>query len=521
MLRPSPATDNDNGCEGDLLTTFLAWLRHHHPGLPSSLIPHTFSSGRGVLTTEDVCANKCLLEIPAALLVTVRTGGVWREGVTEMGCLAGWLCASIRREDVHQTADSLSESEKAASVDFGPYIDMLPQRSDQQKGEMDLPAMWSDDEIALLPDEIQRKVCEQRRNVVKDYVAYMGLCGTCQGRVVDEVGKTTSDSGSAAEVDFGCVDTVRLGGYPPKDLPLCEKCPRHGNDGKEDVKTAKNVENTPSISFAEYEWAYFLVNTRCVSLWTSAPFSTVSPRNHHFATPSMTSSFPKARSKTPSQLAPVPTIALVPFLDLLNHHPCSQTTAGFSPATNTFKLVTQTPVVAGSEVFINYGPHDAFFLLAEYGFWIKTKWDYVSVDHECWGMSLEDETGEEKKRSWEICRNRNAESDYVVQVGDVSERLKFAIRVRVLRMAKRKSDALEYEYDQCWMELEPELERRVVAFVKVVCTDKMRFIKGRLKDVETMREGHRKNVVRGLWQRCDEIVSGALQALEEEPLEGP
>ncbi|CAG0898195.1 unnamed protein product [Darwinula stevensoni] len=88
------------------------------------------------------------------------------------------------------------------------------------------------------------------------------------------------------------------------------------------------------ISFArwEFEWTWFTVNTRVVSLDD--------------------------------------TVALVPYLDLFNHSPFVQTRAGFSSERGYF-LTIDRPFSCGRQVFINYGPHDNMKLLLEYGFVVE------------------------------------------------------------------------------------------------------------------------------------------------------
>lgn len=98
-----------------------------------------------------------------------------------------------------------------------------------------------------------------------------------------------------------------------------------------------------------YEWAWCVVRTRCVTLCSNDRQGT----GNNFFTKS---------SK------PYPTIALAPFLDLLNHSPEAQTGAFLDPLTQTFTVITKSHIPPNSQVYISYGPHDNAFLLAEYGF---------------------------------------------------------------------------------------------------------------------------------------------------------
>ncbi|XP_059098424.1 SET domain-containing protein 4-like isoform X2 [Tigriopus californicus] len=61
-------------------------------------------------------------------------------------------------------------------------------------------------------------------------------------------------------------------------------------------------------------------------------------------------------------------LALVPFLDLFNHSCDVTVKAGFIPDTDCYEIVTETGIDAGSQAFINYGPHGNVKLFVEYGF---------------------------------------------------------------------------------------------------------------------------------------------------------
>ncbi|XP_076307848.1 SET domain-containing protein 4 [Tachypleus tridentatus] len=92
------------------------------------------------------------------------------------------------------------------------------------------------------------------------------------------------------------------------------------------------------LTFKDYKWAWFTVNTRCVYL--------------------------RAADKAANE----GNFALAPFLDLLNHSSHVQVKAGMNQGNNCYEIVTLTPVNKYSQVFINYGNHDNRRLLLEYGF---------------------------------------------------------------------------------------------------------------------------------------------------------
>ncbi|XP_030814642.1 SET domain-containing protein 4 isoform X3 [Camarhynchus parvulus] len=60
--------------------------------------------------------------------------------------------------------------------------------------------------------------------------------------------------------------------------------------------------------------------------------------------------------------------ALAPYLDLLNHSPNVQVTAGFNEQTRSYEIWTNSQCKKYQEVLICYGPHDNQRLLLEYGF---------------------------------------------------------------------------------------------------------------------------------------------------------
>ncbi|KAI9175977.1 hypothetical protein H9P43_006341 [Blastocladiella emersonii ATCC 22665] len=112
------------------------------------------------------------------------------------------------------------------------------------------------------------------------------------------------------------------------------------------------------VDRARFEWAWFVVNTRCVS-------------------------FPTAMAKSASS-AHLDTQALAPLLDMLNHAPDVSVTVrenvtladGSGPH---YSLVTTRAWRRGEQVFIHYGDHDNWKLLAEYGFAIPRNTHTVSV----------------------------------------------------------------------------------------------------------------------------------------------
>ncbi|KAM3862899.1 SET domain-containing protein 4-like [Diretmus argenteus] len=94
------------------------------------------------------------------------------------------------------------------------------------------------------------------------------------------------------------------------------------------------------LTYEALRWAWCSVNTR--SVFMSRPSS-------HF-------------------LSGQDVYALAPFLDLLNHRPDVQVSAGFSDVTGCYEIRSAAGIRRYQQAFINYGSHDNQRLLLEYGF---------------------------------------------------------------------------------------------------------------------------------------------------------
>jgi len=101
------------------------------------------------------------------------------------------------------------------------------------------------------------------------------------------------------------------------------------------------------ISWQEYKWAWCCVNTRCV----------YSDHNKNVPLPS-----PSIKSSSSDFFY------LIPFLDMLNHHPNACVEASFNHKIDSFQIITLKKCAKYSELFIKYGEHDSLDLLYEYGF---------------------------------------------------------------------------------------------------------------------------------------------------------
>ncbi|KAL7637375.1 UNVERIFIED_CONTAM: hypothetical protein RMT77_012103 [Armadillidium vulgare] len=107
-----------------------------------------------------------------------------------------------------------------------------------------------------------------------------------------------------------------------------------------------------SLIMSEIEWAWFTVNTRCVYL-DGPNFSFLKDDNK---------------------------FVMIPYLDMLNHSCDAETVAEYSVQNNAFEIRTLIGYKAHDQVFINYGPHNNFKLLTEYGFVIiNNPHDYIKI----------------------------------------------------------------------------------------------------------------------------------------------
>ena len=112
---------------------------------------------------------------------------------------------------------------------------------------------------------------------------------------------------------------------------------------KEDCKA---VESFFNLDAQAVKWAWLAVNTRCITL--------------------------RAQSQG------YPTIALMPFLDFLNHSSSISIKSHYDQVLGDFRISTNRNISPGDQAFLCYGPHDNTFLLCEYGFVEENNnYDYV------------------------------------------------------------------------------------------------------------------------------------------------
>jgi len=285
----------------DPLAVVAAWL-HVDPAFRSRLQPvrrHNAATGddgaddsadRGLVAQVDLAVGDEVLAVPLARLVTpavVATGTAWGRAVhAAASALTAiqWLVLflAVARDPAAPAVDDL----RAA---WGPYLATLPATfagcPDHSQYPADLLAVAG----ALHPAAVEHVVGRLRRVRAADEAAVRGAL-------------------AAAAPRLGCP------GYSPPATVL--------------------------------EWAWWAVNTRCISC-----------------------NMPDGGGDAVRRATGIPAgIALAPYLDLLNHSADVQTAPVVDRERGIFVLHALQPVRVGDEFFISYGPHDNGQLWIEYGF---------------------------------------------------------------------------------------------------------------------------------------------------------
>ncbi|CAB4401308.1 unnamed protein product [Rhizophagus irregularis] len=127
-------------------------------------------------------------------------------------------------------------------------------------------------------------------------------------------------------------------------------------------------------------------------------------------------------------------IAIAPLLDFLNHTYEAKIKGEFNYMTQCYEITTFVPYKRGDQVFINYGPHDNFFILMEYGFVIPNNpYNYVSLDKEYLEISLPGETELARQEKLDLLLRHGFYGDYSLRISEISFRLLTALRLRVIQ----------------------------------------------------------------------------------------
>jgi len=174
----------------------------------------------------------------------------------------------------------------------------------------------------------------------------------------------------------------------------------------------------PSIKYADYLYAWLLVNTR-------------------------TFHFTSSNSKIPTPTNPDDCMALNPFADYFNHTDASGCTVDLT--STGYAIIADRVIEEGEEVYISYGCHSNDFLLAEYGFILdENRWDEVSLDS--FILPLLSEKHKEQLKEIGFL------GKYVVDLDDICYRTQVALRV--LCLPTRKWQRFLNGFDEGRQELE-------------------------------------------------------------------
>ncbi|RIA90810.1 hypothetical protein C1645_693251, partial [Glomus cerebriforme] len=158
------------------------------------------------------------------------------------------------------------------------------------------------------------------------------------------------------------------------------------------------------ITRKDYLWGWLCVNTRCIYLETK---NSDDVKDH---------------------------IAIAPLLDFLNHTYEAKIKGEFNYVTQCYEVTTFTPYKKGNQVFINYGAHDNFFILMEYGFVIPNNpYNYVLLDKEYFDLSLPGETEIIRQEKLDLLFHYGFYGDYSLRISEISFRLLAALRLRVMQ----------------------------------------------------------------------------------------
>ncbi|KND04362.1 protein-lysine N-methyltransferase [Spizellomyces punctatus DAOM BR117] len=414
------------------LDHFTEWLRgkgYDQHRLQLAEFPET---GRGMMAKEAIQVGQPIVEIPRSLLITCKTPAV--EATVKSFSGDSTLLSE------HQSLALFLAHQRGILGEYRPYINLLPTHFTT------VAALMPKEIFNHLPWELQAMASAQRTHVRRDYARIMGFCDDCKGK---------------AE-------------YSSKDGSCPNCCTR------------------PSLTYTDFEWAWFAVNTRCITL------NTTQRRITHSDTPK---------------------IALAPMLDFLNHTSEAKIQAGFDATGQSYRIRTLMPYEPGEQVFINYGPHDNSFLLAEYGFVLRhNPYNHVIVDRYIDEIILEGETVDSRRVANDILDGHGLRGDYTLHLDDdPSPRLTAALRIRVLSSVLKSVPP--NVADMCWEPLVPEQERRVQDGIRCVCEAVLLHAEQALRGLSGL-EAHSKeslafSMVQQVWNDTVAIVKGVMQRLAD------
>ncbi|KAF9364614.1 SET domain-containing protein 4 [Mortierella sp. NVP85] len=247
---------------------------------------------------------------------------------------------------------------------------------------------------------------------------------------------------------------------------------------------------TRPLQYEEYEWAWLVVNTRCIYL--------------------------DAKKQVAAD-----NIALAPMLDFLNHTSEAKTEGFFCSKSKSYKIRTLLPYKKGEQVFINYGPHDNCFILVEYGFvTTNNPYNYVAVDNDFLELSVPGETPTTKKEKLELLDTAGYFGDYVFHRNDVSFRLTTSMRLRLINPFHMSSTATQLAIAQ-WHnvingeldQISPENERMVPIYIEKICDQMLACTKTKLSALAKKKTTFPVMHLQQVWIETRDIVLSILDKI--------
>ncbi|KAF9426149.1 SET domain-containing protein 4, partial [Podila epigama] len=205
---------------------------------------------------------------------------------------------------------------------------------------------------------------------------------------------------------------------------------------------------TRPLDYDEYEWAWLVVNTRCIYL--------------------------DAKKQVAAD-----NIALAPMLDFLNHTHDAKTEGRFCTKTRSYQIKTLLPYKKGEQVFINYGPHDNCFILVEYGFVTpENPYNYVTVDNDFLDLTVPGESSVARRSKLELLDMAGYYGDYVLHRNEVSFRLLVGLRLLLIQPFNQLSATTQHAIAQ-WHsiingeadQISDENERLVPVYLERLCDE--------------------------------------------------
>lgn len=278
--RKIPPFQKEHTQDTKALDALKRWLLDQNWVPKFNLEPHFFpETGRGLMALKDIAVEDILLELPKRLLITTFT-------VSQSYISKIFLSDKLYEAQCVLATFLLYEKHLKADSNWKPYIDSLPVSYSN-------PEFCSKTEKKFLPECITSQLSLLSKMCKVSYLSLMETLKILRSR------------------DF-----------------ICPHC---------------NLDFDKIITFSDFMWGYYTVNTRAVYLESKESI--------------------KINVKGDN-------LALAPFLDFFNHTCKTVAVAALIKKNESefYQIKSVTSYKRGSQVFINYGAHNNLQLYMEYGF---------------------------------------------------------------------------------------------------------------------------------------------------------